>query len=320
MCMKCDALIKAIDRYIEKADESLADDLDAEGFAESRKTLKTAQEIEEAVAAALLEETDLFVEYASKAIDLEEFAAKIWPGVKLTDALAEKLETVFLEMFDDFMPGVVEVYLQRTDKQLKLESVSKQTTGWIKQWSAELGELMKLDSHNEIERILATGLEKGDDIATFTRNILDSGIRDEYYRARRVSITEVLRAHSVAQQEAFMQSPAVEEKMWRHTGKYRNKPRQNHVDMDGQVVPKGEPFTMRGADGSTYYPMYPRDSRLPPGESINCHCIEEPVVSERVLGLPLAERQRLQQQAIDSMDDEWEKELDAANRAKAGIE
>lgn len=320
MCMKCDALIKAIDRYIEKADESLADDLDAEGFAESRKTLKTAQEIEEAVAAALLEETDLFVEYASKAIDLEEFAAKIWPGVKLTDALAEKLETVFLEMFNDFMPGVVEVYLQRTDKQLKLESVSKQTTGWIKQWSAELGELMKLDSHNEIERILATGLENGDDIATFTRNILDSSIRDEYYRARRVSITEVLRAHSVAQQEAFMQSPAVEEKMWRHTGKYRNKPRQNHVDMDGQVVPKGEPFTMRGADGSTYYPMYPRDSRLPPGESINCHCIEEPVVSERVLGLPLAERQRLQRQAIDSMDDEWEKELDAANRAKAGIE
>lgn len=320
MCMKCDALIKAIDRYIEKADESLADDLDAEGFAESRKTLRTAQEIEEAVAAALLEETDLFVEYASKAIDLEEFAAKIWPGVKLTDALAEKLETVFLEMFNDFMPGVVEVYLQRTDKQLKLETVSKQTTGWIKRWSAELGELMKLDSHNEIERILATGLENGDDIATFTRNILDSGIRDEYYRARRVSITEVLRAHSVAQQEAFMQSPAVEEKMWRHTGKYRNKPRQNHVDMDGQVVPKGEPFTMRGADGSTYYPMYPRDSRLPPGESINCHCIEEPVVSERVLGLPLEERQRLQQQAIDNMDDEWEKELDAANRAKAGIE
>lgn len=318
--MTCDALIKAIDRYIEKADDTLADDLDAEGFAESRKTLRTAQEIEDAVAEALLEETDLFVEYANKAIDLEEFAEKIWPGVKLTDALAEKLETVFLEIFGDFMLDVVEVYIQRTDKQLKLESISKKTTGWIKQWSAELGELMKLDSHAEVERILATGLEKGDDIATFTRNILDSGIRDEYYRARRVSITEVLRAHSVAQQEAFMQSPAVEEKLWRHTGKYRNKPRKNHVDMDGQVVPKGEPFTLRGADGSTYYPMYPRDSRLPPGESINCHCIEEPVVSERVLGLPLAERQRLQQQAIDNMDDEWEKELDAANRAKAGIE
>jgi hypothetical protein len=28
----------------------------------------------------------------------------------------------------------------------------------------------------------------------------------------------------------------------------------------------------------------------------------------------------LQQQAIDEMDDEWEKELDAANRAKAGID
>ena len=38
------------------------------------------------------------------------------------------------------------------------------------------------------------------------------------------------------------------------------------------------------------------------------------------MGLPLEERQRLQQKAIDEMDDEWEKELDARNKAKAGIE
>jgi hypothetical protein len=34
----------------------------------------------------------------------------------------------------------------------------------------------------------------------------------------------------------------------------------------------------------------------------------------------LEERQRLQQEAIDAMDDEWEKELDAQNKAKAGID
>ena len=58
----------------------------------------------------------------------------------------------------------------------------------------------------------------------------------------------------------------------------------------------------------------------PPEESINCHCISQPVVSEETLGLPLEERQRLQQEAIDAMDDEWEKELDAQNKAKAGID
>ena len=43
-------------------------------------------------------------------------------------------------------------------------------------------------------------------------------------------------------------------------------------------------------------------------------------MSEEILGLPLEERQRLQQEAIDEMDDDWERELDAKNKAKAGIE
>ena len=53
--------------------------------------------------------------------------------------------------------------------------------------------------------------------------------------------------------------------------------------------------------------MYPRDSSLPPEESINCHCITQPVVDEEILGMSLKERQRLQQEAIDDMDDEWRK-------------
>ena len=117
-----------------------------------------------------------------------------------------------------------------------------------------------------------------------------------------------------------MQSPAVVDKAWKHTGAYRNEPRQNHVDMDGQRVPKDAPFTLTGIKGGTYEPMYPRDVILPPEERINCHCISQPVVSEDILGLPLEERQRLQQEAVEAMDDAWEKELDARNKAKAGID
>jgi hypothetical protein len=35
---------------------------------------------------------------------------------------------------------------------------------------------------------------------------------------------------------------------------------------------------------------------------------------------PIEERRRLQQEAIDEMDDEWEKELNERNKAKAGID
>lgn len=320
MCMNCRPLIKAIDAYIQKADDDLTDALEEEGYAEPKKTVKYIQDLEDKVEKAFLAETDYFLAEAEKAVDLEAFAEKIWPDVMLNDELKEKLAGIFTELFSEFMPEFVGFYIGRTDTELELKQVSKRTTAWVKRWSKDLGEFMKLNSHKEIERILEKGLKEGSSVAEFTRNILDSGIRDEYYKARRVAVTEVLRAHSVAQQEAFMQSPAVEEKMWRHTGSYRNDPRKNHVDMNGQRVPVNEPFTLEGIKGGTYYPMYPRDSDLPPEESINCHCICQPVVSEKILGLSLEERQRLQQEAIDDMDDEWEKELDAKNKAKAGIQ
>ena len=320
MCMECAPLIKAIDAYIQKADDGLADALGAEGYIKPKKTLKYAQDIEDSVAEALLEETDYILAEAEKAVDLETFAADIWPGVKLNDAAKSKLATVFTERLSEFLPEYIGYYIAQTDRGLKLTQVSKRTLAWVKSWSKDLGEIMQLNSHKEIERILEKGLAEGSGITEFTRAILDSGIRDEYYKARRVAVTEVLRAHSVAQQEAYMQSPAVSEKMWKHTGEYRNEPRQNHVDMDGQRVPVEEPYELIGADGGTYEPMYPRDPLLPPEESINCHCISQPVVSEETLGLPLEERQRLQQEAIDAMDDEWEKELDAQNKAKAGID
>lgn len=320
MCMDCGPLLKAIDAYIQKADSGLSDALGAEGYVKPKKTLKYVEDIEDGVAEALLDETDYILAEAEKAVDLETFAEDVWPRVKLNDAAKGKLATVFAERLDKFMPEFVEYYIQQTDKDLKLSQVSKRTAAWARSWGKELGEIMQLNSHKEIERILEKGLSEGQSVAEFTRAILDSGIRDEYYKARRVAVTEVLRAHSVAQQEAFMQSPAVSEKMWKHTGEYRNEPRQNHVDMDGQRVPVEEPFELIGADGGTYECMYPRDPILPPEESINCHCISQPVVSEEILGLPLEERQRLQQEAIDEMDDEWEKELDAKNKAKAGIE
>ena len=320
MCVNCRPLIKAIDAYIQKVDNDLSDELEMQGFLESEKTVEYIQDIEDGVAEVLLEETDYILSEAEKAIDLETFAEDIWPGVKLNDTVKDKLVTIFTENLDKFMPEFVEYYIAQTDKDLTLLQVSKRTTAWVKNWSKDLGDIMKLNSHNEIERILEKGLKDGKGIAAFTREILDSGIRDEYYKARRVAVTEVLRAHSVAQQEAFMQSPAVSEKMWKHTGSYRNDPRENHVKMNGQHVPVNEPFELEGIKKGTHHPMYPRDTSLPPEESINCHCICQPVVDEDILGLSLEERQRLQQEAIDEMDDEWEKELDAENKAKAGID
>ncbi len=116
-----------------------------------------------------------------------------------------------------------------------------------------------------------------------------------------------------------MQSPAVVEKEWRHSGAYRNEPRINHVAMQGQRVSKEAAYVLQGADGGVYYPLYPRDPSLPAGESINCHCISQPIVSEEILGLPIEERRLLQEEALAAMDDAWEEELYLKNKALAGL-
>lgn len=323
----CDRLVKAIDNYIQKADNDLSDLLGKEGYAKPKKTLQYAKGIEDDVADILTEETDYFVREAKASDNLDDLQKRL-PEIAAATPATGKLSKAFSAQLSKFLPEYAAYYLKKTDKGLKLDRVSKRTIAWIETWSDDLAELMKTTSTEHLEAMLKKEIENGGNISQLCVDLINSGMEKEgkgeywtsHYRARKVAVTEVLRAHSVAQHEAFMQSPAVESKAWRHTGNYRNEPRQNHVDMDGQIVLKDQPFELVGADGMIYYPMYPRDTSLPAAESINCHCIEQPVVSEDILGLPLEERQRLQQQAIDEMDDDWEAELDAQNKAKAGIE
>ena len=314
MCEYC-GLINAIDRYIEKAESKLEEVFEEEERANPKKMVRDISLIEKLVTGALLSETEYFIAEIRKKKNLKqvkESLKKINDGDKCFEVIKQKLK----EEFRNIIEENAELYIKRTDSELRIKNLSKRTVNWVESWSGELANIMRLNSNFEIEEILRKGLKNGDGVDVFTRNILESGIRDEYYKARRVAVTEVLRAHNVAQQEAFMQDPSVSDKMWRHTGEYRNEPRQNHVDMDGQIVKKDEPFELIGKDGGVYYPMQPCDSSLPPEESVNCHCICQPVVNEETLGLSLEERQRLQQEAIDEMDDSWEKELDRKNREK----
>lgn len=316
----CQRLLDAIERYIAKADEDLEEILEEEGFAEPEKTVKKISEIEDAVADVLIAETAFFLSYIERSLDLQTFAEKMWPGVKLDDETAVKLTEVFTEQLQEFMPDLIEPYIQRMDRDLTLTSISKKTTAWIESWSKELGDMMKLTSHTQLEDILKKDLADGVGIDKFIRDIQDSGIRNERWRARRVAVTESLRAHNVAQEEAIQQSPATESKKWVHTGTHRIKPRDNHVAMNGQTVLKSETFTLYGADGVVYHPRFPIDPILPASESVNCHCMHEGIVSEKILGLTLEERKRLQEEAIAEMDEAWYKELNDRNRAKAGIE
>ena len=103
MC-NCEKLLKAIDNYIAKADDDLKDALKDEGYAEPGKTVKRISDIEDAIAEALEEESDLFITNANTCIDVETFAARVWPGVKLDDRTARKYGRFSLSKCRSFYP------------------------------------------------------------------------------------------------------------------------------------------------------------------------------------------------------------------------
>jgi len=318
-CSSCITLAKAIDRYLEKVDDDLEDQLSEAGFVDAEESVRSANVLEEELTKILGDQTDDIADLLKNAGSLEKAKALIEQFFD-DDETRDKLVDLFKGYYTDYVLDLSNDYIKESDGQLVVSTLRQRTTAWISSWSEELADLMQLSSKDEMERLLQSAMDEGKSVEKLRLDLQDAGIRNEAWKARRASLTEMLRAHSVARQEAIIQSPAVDRKQWRHSGVAKIKPRENHQAIDGQIKPKREPFELVGADGETYYPQYPRDSILPPGEAINCHCVHLPIVDDDVLAMSLEERQKLQQQIIEEDDGEWEKELDARNRALSGID
>lgn len=317
-----DGILDAIDRYLAKADDDLEDTLKDEGYAEPKETVAAVNSLEEEIANVLHEQTDELLENLQEAendgADAEELQRKITAFLE-ADTIAERVEEVTVDMYDTYIPELATVYLEESDGDLVVDNLRSRTWEWIGNFGKIAGAWQQTATHESILRLVKETIESGSSIADLTRKIQEGGWRNEYYQARRYALTETLRAHSVAHEEAIQQSPACDKKEWRHTGGTKNTPRPNHVAMDGQIVPKDQPFELIGRDGTTYYPMYPRDSTLPASESVNCHCIHRGIPNKDVLGLSYEERKRMQDEYVNADNEAWMKEADASNRAKAGI-
>lgn len=315
----CKSLIKAIDRYLAKADDDLSKELSDAGYVNAKDSVSKAGSLEDDLAEVLKDQTSAITESLLAAASIDE-AVKVIDAFFEDDETRKRIKDIFAKFYDDNVINLSNTYLQETDGDMVISEVRMRTSAWSEEWSSELSDMMQLTSKDQMGRLIQNAINIGEDVSSFTRRLMEDGIRNEEYRARMTSLTEMLRAHSVAQDEAIQQSPSVDRKKWKHSGTAKIAPRAKHVAMDGQIVAKKDPYELVGADGNTYYPMYPRDSSLPASESINCHCISQPIVDDDVLGMTLEERQAMQQQIIDEDNDVWMKDIDAKNKAKAGID
>ena len=233
--LKVDGLINAIDAYIKKADEDLEKQLAAEGFAAAGAAVAAINEIEDAVRDALEGHADRLLAKLEEADSIEAFLTEAWPGIKSEKELRDALEKILRQQFQSLMGECVQDFLVDADKALAIDRrITKPAQDFIESWSSQLAGLMHLNTNKQIEKILLDSQEKALSIEQVADAIGRSGIRSPGWRARRVAQTEVLRIESYAQLEYMRQDPSVEEKEWVHTGAHKNRPRENHVEMNGQ--------------------------------------------------------------------------------------
>lgn len=312
-------ILDAIDRYIAKADDGLGKQLKKEGFANPKKTVKAISSLEETIAGILAVQSGIFLAAAQDAAGIEEFRQAI-DAILASDTISESVKAAVLEMYEDQVPKLAAAYMKNYESDLLVDTIRQRTQDHVEEWSEQLGELTRISTHEQLSKLIEDTITSGSSIQDLTRKILEGEWRNEYYQAKRLALTEVLRAHSISREEAIQQSPATDRKEWVHTGGHKIAPRPNHVAMNGQIVAKDQPFELLGADGVTYYPRIPVDPNLPAGEAINCHCTHRGIVNDDILGMTLEERQAMQQEIIENDDQEWLKELKQQSKAKAGID
>ena len=302
----CDAeIIECINRIIEKDNDKLYDKLKKMGIAFAAMTVRQISLLEKRIATAmkkwhksektsLLNSESLFSFLSSHTTESEADA-------ELVQAVSQAVE----ETCGDVLQASADQYIRQTDAELSVTEISAPTAAAVSEASVQAGTSVLRYVTDEISNIIQEAINNGDSVDDAAKRIFDDRLRDEYYEARRVAQTEMMRTHAYAKYEALQQSPVVNAKRWRHTGAKGAASRENHVNISGQTVPKDQPFTLTGRDGATYHPMLPHDTALPAAEAINCHCILEAVIDKDLKSLPPEQKAQMQRDNIRMLNENY---------------
>lgn len=144
----------------------------------------------------------------------------------------------------------------------------------IERWLKNLPKLMDLTTKNNLVNLIQKSYEDGKGVKWLERELVKLS-EFSRSRARTTSITEVLRMYSGSQYESMMNNPNIVGKEWRHTSGIKE-PREAHGKADGEIISKDDYFII---DGERC--RYPRDPKLSPGNSIQCHCFMNPVLADK---------------------------------------
>lgn len=299
---KVEKLLKSLNEFIQKAedDEEQLTDI-VPDFPGLDGLPVIIEDYETAIARLLraqrkrfLDEFNTFISKDDKPT-LEAFLVYLTNNLFAADEFAEEFGEETAKFLTLTVEELTKVMMDSIDKDIQFEVLSGRTVNWIKDWSFDLADIMRLNTHRAIENVLVEGIQDGLSIQEIELKLKDMPQFDRK-RARTTARTEILTASSRAHYESFVQSPAVTGKKWKHSGSKKNNPRETHVAMDGVTIPVDDYFYVDGESG-----LYPRDPSFTAKNRVNCGCVLGPVVDEVILGLSKDEKEKLRQEALDKM-------------------
>lgn len=180
----------------------------------------------------------------------------------LSDNVVPKLRQAYFDYYDEFNKHYSNEGAEFNYRSRHYKKIDK--------WLKNLPKTMKLSTDNQVTDLIRQSYEEGKG-PKWLESQLAKNRSFTRSRARTTAITENMRMYSAAEFQSFLDNDYIVGKEWRHTHGIKE-PREMHVQADGYIVPKDEPFIINGHEC-----FYPRDPDLPPEESISCHCFMVPV-------------------------------------------
>ncbi|MCU5716662.1 phage minor head protein [Bacillus cereus] len=231
---------------------------------------------------------------AAEDIVSEDILSLFEDDLFVNDTFESDMADLSNEVLISIIIALCGIIMESIDPDILFEELSEQTEADVNTWGVQLAALLFLVTRNGILGAVTAAITGG---LTFTA--LSTAIQDLWAFSRRratsVAKNEVLTALSIAQQESYGQSPAVDGKMWVHTNRQGGDPRGNHVQMDGIEIAVDEEFEIIDSDETC---MYPREPKLSAGEKMNCHCVVFPVVNGETLRLSQEDKDALRQEYL----------------------
>lgn len=310
MCI--DAVLMTIDEIIKRTDEELLFLLKGQVI-DPDFALEMINNYEDTIDQVLKDDLEYYDNHLQEFDDITTFYVARFNRMMLEDPLNDWITEANISMNSAYFFEMVPKYLMSTEpnvivkaenyfstKEAIFANTSLPSVDYITGWSEKLGDLMQITTQEQVTGAVFQALEEGRSIDWVRQQLVDlPGFSRQ--RARTTSLTEVLRADSYAANEAYITNPVVENYKWKHTGSRKNKPRPNHVALDGVEVPKGTNFQISGSEAAPF----PRHESLSAKEAVNCHCGFGVTTDPAVTGLAAEEKKQLRDQAIKDLNDQF---------------